>query len=445
MPGLSRALAALLALSVPLAAAAEAFPDIGKSPFKAQIEELRSEGILSGYPDGTFRPEQPVNRAEFLKVALGGSPVVENAKRRCFPDVNPRAWYGPIVCEAKQRRIVSGDSAGRFRPDAPVNMAEALRILLRAQRVAFPDKPSDPWYEPYVEYAHSHGIVSKHSYLPWETVTRGRMAQLLSGVRKAKDAPPGTVEGFPSSGCGKAAPATPPVTVDVSGVQRRFLIDVPRDYDSRTPARLIFAFHGRTNSNAQVRGYLELTKTASAYFVVYPESLKNGSSNVWTTTEDGDYAFFDALLAELSSRYCIDTDQVYVVGHSLGAWFANSLACARGNVIRAAATLGGSTTRAECTGPVAAMVMHNPKDNLAAFSGGEQARDQYLAQNHCSADAPQPAEPSEYKCVRYSCPDAAPVLWCPLEKDTGWNGEYYPHVWPGGAAGYVMRFFGSVR
>jgi len=44
---------------------------------------------------------------------------------------------------------------------------------------------------------------------------------------------------------------------------------------------------------------------------------------------------FDQLLEEFEDKYCINKDQIFVVGHSLGAWFTNSLSCARGDVIRA--------------------------------------------------------------------------------------------------------------
>ena len=71
------------------------------------------------------------------------------------------------------------------------------------------------------------------------------------------------------------------------------------------------------------------------------------------------------------------------MGHSLGAWFANTLACARGDVIRAVGSVGGSVTANECSGPTAAMIMHNPNDRLSAFSAGEYARDISLAQNGC--------------------------------------------------------------
>jgi len=62
-------------------------------------------------------------------------------------------------------------------------------------------------------------------------------------------------------------------------------------------------------------------------------------------------------------------DKIYVVGHSLGARFTNTLACARGDIIRAIGSVGGSITPNNCSGPVATIIMHNPKDNLASFGG----------------------------------------------------------------------------
>lgn len=431
----------MLALSVPLGASAAGFPDIANSPYRADIERLQEIGVIGGYDDGTFRPKQAVNRAELVKVALGDRMEVVSPKRRCFSDVSPKAWYAAIVCTAKQRRIVSGTGDGSFQPDRAVNFAEALRIVLRAQQIAIDTDGAKNWYDPYVDYAHERGIVSKNAYVPWETLTRERMAQLIAGVYRAKDAPHGAPKGFVSSGCGQRPPSTAPTSVDVNGTLRQFILDVPRGYAQREATPLIIAFHGRTNSNAQVRGYLELDKAADEYIVAYPSALKNGSSYSWVPNDQGDYAFFDALVASLSSQYCVDMDRIYVVGHSLGGWFANQVACARGSVVRGVGTLGGSMQSGECTGPAAAMVLHNPKDNLASFSGGEAARDKYLAQNQCDPESAKPTSPADFKCVRYACASGSPVVWCPFEKDLGWDGEYYPHVWPSETARWIVAFF----
>lgn len=70
----------------------------------------------------------------------------------------------------------------------------------------------------------------------------------------------------------------------------------------------------------------------------------------------------------------------------MGAWFTNSLACARGDVIRAIGSVGGGTTINTCSGPTAALIMHNPEDNLASFKSGIGARDQLLKQNSCGPE-----------------------------------------------------------
>lgn len=441
-----RALSTLLLTAFLLPSGAWAFSDIDASPYRSDILALKDAKLLTGYADGTFRPKAKVNRAELVKVAMGEQRGITVPKRRCFPDVAVDAWYAPSVCEAKQRRVVKGYDGGTFQPEATVNVAEALSVILRANHIPVP-AGADPWYEPYVAYAHEHGIISRNSYRPWDPLTRERMAQILNGLRRHEAGEtPSLPDKFLSAGCGKTQPARAPSSVDVNGTLRSFLLDLPAKASAHQPAGIIFAFHGRTNSNSQVRDYFELKKYATDFMVVYPAALKNGSSFNWNATDGGDYAFFDRMLASLGEEYCLDMDRVFVVGHSLGAWFGNSLACARGDVIRGSATLGGDAVISECTGPVAAMVMHNPHDNLAPFEGGIKARDQHLSQNSCDPGQTKPVEPASLKCVEYtSCAPGHPVLWCPHEIDISyWDNKYYPHVWPKTTGKYIAEFFRSL-
>lgn len=59
---------------------------------------------------------------------------------------------------------------------------------------------------------------------------------------------------------------------------------------------------------------------------------------------------------------------------------------------------------ANCSGPVSAMIMHNPEDNLASFAGGEAARDTLLKQNQCDVNTfkPLPNDPEEGNCIEYT-------------------------------------------
>lgn len=159
---------------------------------------------------------------------------------------------------------------------------------------------------------------------------------------------------------------------------------------------------------------------------------------------DRDVAVFDQLLKEFSENYCIDLDRVYVVGHSLGSWFTNSLACVRGDVIRASGSLGGGTTQNTCSGPVAAITMHNPKDDLSPFSDGIKARDLHLAQNACGLKTVDYSSPEKAHCVEYTdCTSGAPVVWCPHTEDRSW-GDYYPHGWPKWTGSEIWKFFQSL-
>lgn len=141
---------------------------------------------------------------------------------------------------------------------------------------------------------------------------------------------------------------------------------------------------------------------------------------------------FDAIVEEMSKQYCIDRNKIYVVGHSLGAWFSNTLACARGDTIRAIGTVGGGITRNECQSPTAAIIMHNPEDRLSSFTSGIAARDLLLEQNKCSSES-QPVGPSWGNCVEYTCNKGNPVVWCPHSDSTAYNGSYYPHTRPDNA------------
>ena len=128
-----------------------------------------------------------------------------------------------------------------------------------------------------------------------------------------------------SSGCGQARPAKVPSAIRVDGRQRHFLLVVPEDYSASVPHAVVFAFHGRTNSNRKARGYFRLERNASRpTLFVYPSGVQKGRSYSWANPGDPplaqrDFALFDALLERLSAQYCVDRERVHVVGHSLGA------------------------------------------------------------------------------------------------------------------------------
>lgn len=428
------------------------FSDAEGYPYEESIEFLYNRGVVQGYPDGSFGPDREINRAEIMKIILEASYEGEIGHRlNCFPDVRGD-WYAKYVCLAKEEGIIEGYSDGRFRPDQNVNMAEALKMGIESFPVSV-GSASNPWYQKYIDFAHDNNIFSRYSVLPQKNMTRGEMAYLIHQLMLDKE----NIKKFTgvhdsrSPGCGKTPPAPTPTSSVVDGLIRHYITVIPSGYKKDIPIDLVFAFHGRTNPNTMVRTYYNVEEASKGKAIfIYPAGLPEaGPSRSWSNPGDRsdqlrDFELFDQLLEEFSNNYCIDTDHVYVVGHSLGAWFTNSLSCARGNVIRAIGSVGGGTTINNCTGPVAALVMHNPKDNLTAFSQGEMARNQLVSQNQCSLNTVASA-PNGYNCVAYqNCNTIAPTVWCPHNDDTEYGGAYYPHTWPDGAGAAIWQFFESL-
>ena len=98
------------------------------------IEELKRRGILEGRPDGTFGPDAFVNRAEAVTIVVRAVANVRNLPllSRCFPDVQTSEWYVQPICYAADLEWVSGYPDGTFQPIRTVSKGEFLKILLQA-------------------------------------------------------------------------------------------------------------------------------------------------------------------------------------------------------------------------------------------------------------------------------------------------------------------------
>ena len=127
---------------------------------KDAILYLKENEIIGGYPDGSFKPNSTVNRAELLKILIEGKglkPAI-TSYRNCFEDVGEE-WFAPYVCYAAEAGWVDGYEDNTFRPAKTVTKVEALKMLLNSQDVAVPKRAeADPfedvktseWFATYV-------------------------------------------------------------------------------------------------------------------------------------------------------------------------------------------------------------------------------------------------------------------------------------------------------
>lgn len=113
-----------------------AFPDVEKGhwAFK-QIEELSSQGIIVGYPDGTFQPDENVTRAEFASMAIKalGQQNISVAQPVNFKDIDQTYWAYNAIQKALYFDLISCPPAGTdFRPDDSVSRAESISMAVNA-------------------------------------------------------------------------------------------------------------------------------------------------------------------------------------------------------------------------------------------------------------------------------------------------------------------------
>ncbi|MBA4337111.1 hypothetical protein C0416_05080 [bacterium] len=131
--------------------------------WQSGIEFVYNRGIVQGYPDGTYQPNRTLNRAELLKVIVASSfdegSYGSYGSESCFDDVSANEWYTQYVCFGKAQGIVEGYDDGTFRPDQNVNFVEALKIMFKGMDVSLTSSNENPWYQKYYDTAESNYLV----------------------------------------------------------------------------------------------------------------------------------------------------------------------------------------------------------------------------------------------------------------------------------------------
>lgn len=246
-----------------------------------------------------------------------------------------------------------------------------------------------------------------------------------------------------SLACGApaAAPAHAPGH-SAAVLERPYGLDVPAGLDRATPAPLLVLLHGYGASGLLEDQYFGFPQLADdrGVLVAYPDGTVDSKGNrFWNATDaccnfDGsavdDVAYLDAVVDDVEAHYPVDPAQVYVVGHSNGAFMAHRLACDRATRYAAVVAFAGDVWKdpARCApaGPIAVLQVHGDLDAVIPYAGNRtmpsapESIATWAAKNACTGMlAPTgqtfdlvPALPgAETSPAAYACAHGAAELW----------------------------------
>ena len=195
-------LACSLPLSSTFAASTKPFSDVPSSKYFAEaVYDLAERNIIGGYPDGTFKPGNSITRGQAAAIIVK---LIEldtaNVKNPKFTDVTTANGYYKAIAALAEQGIISGYGDGRYGPNDPIKRGQMASILVKAfdlPRYDFngndiPFKDVDP-------YSNSHGAniatiyklgittgTSPDKFSPNAFITRGQAAKMLKATEEAK-------------------------------------------------------------------------------------------------------------------------------------------------------------------------------------------------------------------------------------------------------------------
>lgn len=148
------------------------------------VATLTKLEVLSGYDDGTFKPDSLISRAEFAKiisVVRGGADLNSSDLPECsFSDVDSNHWALNYILHCTSSELVDGYEDGTFRPNENISIAEAVKVCLTAvQYNNLITNKSEIWYEPWIDLAYEHNVINTKDIDPNRKATRTEIADMV--------------------------------------------------------------------------------------------------------------------------------------------------------------------------------------------------------------------------------------------------------------------------
>ena len=201
------------------------------------------------------------------------------------------------------------------------------------------------------------------------------------------DAPP-SADARPALDAQSPIDASEASTLDAAGIvaQRPYTLHVPAGYDASKPTPLIVMFHGYSVDGPTEELYMDLTAASDAHKFLYAYgsgTIDATGNRFWNATDaccdtnhigPDDVGYFDAIVADVSSKENVDPKRIFVVGHSNGGFMAHRLACERASTVAGIVSLAGAVyldaSKCNPSEHVSIVELHGDADKTISYTGG---------------------------------------------------------------------------
>ncbi|MBR2566026.1 MAG: S-layer homology domain-containing protein [Paenibacillus sp.] len=187
--------------------APQSFTDAANHWSKTAVNDMGSRMILSGVSDSTFEPDRSITRAEFAAVVVRALGLKPGEGSNSFRDVNETDWYADVVKTASDYGLIAGYEDGTFRPQEQITRQEAMTLIARAMNVTGLDKqvPANAvqqlssftdalqiadWAKEAAAASIHTGLVTgrgSNTIAPLQSITRAETATILSRLLQQSD------------------------------------------------------------------------------------------------------------------------------------------------------------------------------------------------------------------------------------------------------------------
>ena len=166
------------------------------------IEYVQSIGAMTGNPDGTFAPNELLQRDQVAKISLETFGLFNDTEDYCngtdpFPDVPPAQWSYQYICRGVDVGMITGyeggADAGFYRPARQVNRVEFLALILRNlsdtmpadSSTSYSDVEANQWFSGYARYSLDNDLFAGPNLMPTNGTKRVEVADVLYKLHNA--------------------------------------------------------------------------------------------------------------------------------------------------------------------------------------------------------------------------------------------------------------------